>query len=146
MNKLSFSRFWYYLSTAHNLRIVRYLMVGFSNMSVCFLFMYLGSWAGLHYLEYTVLGYLVAIMYSFYMNLRFTFRVSGNILKRMMLFFAVNLTNLALVEGIEYVMIDIWMMNKLLSIFCGMLWYSAVGFTINTLFVYKHSFNGSSDA
>ncbi len=123
--------------TSPHFRIVRYGMVGLSNMSVCFIVMYLGALAGLHYLQYTVLGYSISIVYSFYMNLRFTFRVSGNITRRLLLFFLVNFTNLGLVEVIEYVMIDVWKINHLFSIICAMVWYSLTGFICSMLFVYR---------
>lgn len=129
---------WQQILTAHHLRIVRYGIVGLSNVGVCFIAMYLGALAGLHYLQYTVLGYALAILYSFYMNLRFTFRVSGDISRRFSLFFLVNFTNLGLVEVIEYVMIDVWKMNHLFSIICAMAWYSLTGFICSMLFVYRH--------
>lgn len=147
MNKLSYTfvQFWEYLKTAHHLRFVRYLMVGFTNMTVCFSFMYLGALSGLHYLQYTFLGYLVSILYSFYMNLRFTFRVSGNITKRLMLFFLINFTNFGMVEVIEYLMIDKFHLNHMFSIICAMLWYSLVGFTINTFWVYRRKLGKPDD-
>lgn len=128
---------WYYLMTAKHMRFIRYLMVGATNMTVCFTFMYIGAAVGLNYLEYTVLGYLIAILYSFYMNLRFTFRVSGNITKRLLAFFAINFTNLGIVEVIEYQMISVYHCNHYFSIICAMLWYSVAGFTINALWVYR---------
>jgi len=135
--RFSIKRFWAYLTTAKHLRFVRYLMVGLTNMTVCLSFMYIGAAAGLHYLEYTVLGYFVSILYSFFMNLRFTFRVSGNITRRLTLFFVINFSNLGVVELIEYVMIDIYHFNHYLSIFCAMLWYSIAGFIMNSLWVYR---------
>jgi putative flippase GtrA len=130
--------YWRQILTAHHLRIVRYGIVGLTNMSVCFMIMYLGALVGLHYLQYTILGYSVAIIYSFYMNLRFTFRVSGNISTRLFLFFLINFTNLGLVEVIEYVMIDVWRINHFFSIICAMVWYSLAGFICNMLFVYRN--------
>ncbi|MBP6917635.1 MAG: GtrA family protein [Legionellaceae bacterium] len=139
MNKyiLFVKRLLHYVMTSPQMRIVRYLMVGLTNMSVCFTFMYIGAYLGLHYLQYTVLGYGVAIVYSFYMNLKFTFRVSGNITKRLILFFLINFSNLGIVELIEYEMITVYHFNHYFSIFCAMLWYSAAGFTINALLVYR---------
>ena len=129
---------WQYLKTAQHMRVIRYLMVGFGNMFVCFAFMYMGALIGLNYLEYTVLGYIVAILFSFYMNLRFTFRVTGNIMQRMIWFFIISFTNLAIVELIEYEMISVYHFNHLFSILCAMFWYAASGFTINALWVYRH--------
>lgn len=116
---------------------VRYLLVGMTNTSVCFLAMFVGALAGLHYLVYTAVGYLVAILYSFFMNLYFTFRVAGQILKRLMLFFCINLSNLVIVEWIEYIMIDTFHLNRLLSILTGMAWYVITGFVINNYLVYR---------
>ena len=113
------------------------MLVGLSNVGLCFFCMYLGSLFGLNYLLYTVLGYLITIIYSFYMNLRFTFQVSGNISKRFQLFFLINLTNLALVEAIEYTLIDILKWNHYLSIFSAMVWYAVSGFICNRIFVYS---------
>ena len=137
-NNLSFQYLWQYLLTQPHMSVVRYLMVGLSNMTVCFLFMYIGATVlGFHYLGYTMLGYVVSISYSFYMNLRFTFRVSGNITKRLGLFFLINFSNLGIVELIEYQMITVHNMNHYFSIFCAMLWYSAAGFAVNALVVYR---------
>lgn len=131
-------RFANYILTSPHTRIIRYLMVGLTNMTVCFTFMYIGaSILKLHYLMYTFLGYAVSILYSFYMNLRFTFRVSGNITRRLILFFLINFSNLGIVEWIEYEMITVHHFNHYFSIFCAMLWYSAAGFTINALLVYR---------
>ena len=92
---------------------------------------------GFHYLAYTAIGYLVAIIYSFFMNLHFTFRVEGRIIKRLSLFFIINLSNLGIVEIIEYVMIDIFYINRLLSIIAAMSWYVITGFLMNNYLVYN---------
>lgn len=116
---------------------VRYILVGLTNSSVCFTTMYISYLLGFHYLTYTAIGYLVAIFYSFFMNLRFTFRVEGKILQRLSLFFIINLSNLGIVEIIEYVMIDIFHINRLLSILTAMTWYVITGFLMNNYLVYK---------
>lgn len=137
---ISFLKYaWIFLLTSKYLRIVRYGIVGLTNAGVCVTFMYLGYLAGLHYLEYTILGYFISILFSFYMNLRFTFRVSGNIKKRLVLFFVISLSNLAMVEMIEYIMIDIYKFQPMVAIICGILWYAVIGFIINTLWIYRHS-------
>jgi putative flippase GtrA len=116
---------------------VRYLLVGCTNTTVCFLAMYISSLFGFHYLTYTAIGYLVAIFYSFFMNLHFTFKVEGQIFKRLTLFFVINLSNLGVVEIIEYIMIDKLYMNRLFSILCAMTWYVVTGFLINNYLVYS---------
>lgn len=116
---------------------VRYMLVGLTNTTVCFTSMYISSLFGFHYLTYTAIGYLVAIIYSFFMNLHFTFRVEGKILQRLSLFFIINLSNLGIVEIIEYIMIDIFYINRLLSILTAMTWYVITGFLMNNYLVYK---------
>lgn len=116
---------------------VRYLLVGCTNTSVCFSAMYVSSLFGLHYLAYTAIGYIVAIIYSFFMNLRFTFKVEGKIITRLSLFFIINLSNLGIVEILEYVMIDLLYLNRLFSILAAMSWYVITGFLINNYLVYS---------
>lgn len=116
---------------------IRYVMVGCTNTAVCLVSMYTAYLMGFHYLAYTAIGYLVAIIYSFFMNLHFTFRVEGRIVKRLSLFFMINLSNLGIVEIIEYVMIDIFYINRLLSIIIAMSWYVITGFLMNNYLVYK---------
>ena len=137
VSKMRSSNVWRRVRAVTEYTFVRYIMVGMTNTTVCFSTMYLGSLAGLHYLSYTAVGYLVAILYSFFMNLYFTFRVNGQILKRLTLFFAINLTNLGIVETIEYIMIDNFHINPLLSILCAMTWYVVTGFLINSYLVYS---------
>jgi len=126
-----------WIKTISRYTFVRYLLVGMTNTTVCFSVMYLCALAGLDYLMYTAVGYLVAILYSFFMNLRFTFKVEGQILKRLSMFFCINLTNLGIVEVIEYEMIDLLHMNRLFSILCAMSWYVITGFLINRYLVYS---------
>ncbi|MDP3706447.1 MAG: GtrA family protein [Legionellaceae bacterium] len=137
VSKIRANNFWRRIQRITKYTFVRYLMVGITNTTVCFSIMYLGALSGLHYLSYTALGYLVAILYSFFMNLYFTFRVEGQILKRLTLFFAINLTNLGLVEIIEYIMIDKFNLNRLFSILSAMTWYVITGFLINSYLVYS---------
>ena len=116
---------------------IRYILVGCTNTAVCFVSMYIAYLMGFHYLTYTAIGYLVAIFYSFFMNLHFTFRVEGKIAKRLTLFFVINLSNLGVVEIIEYVMIDIFHINRLVAIFSAMTWYVITGFLMNNYLVYN---------
>ncbi|MDF1758815.1 MAG: GtrA family protein [Legionellaceae bacterium] len=137
MNKLNFSYLSSQIKKLTSITFVRYLLVGCTNTTVCFAAMYIASLFGLHYLAYTAVGYLVAIIYSFFMNLRFTFKVEGKIAKRLLLFFVINLSNLGIVEIIEYILIDIFHWNRLLSILCAMTWYVITGFLINSYLVYS---------
>lgn len=129
--------FWQLVCTKPELTFIRYLMVGLTNTTVCFATMSVFAYFGFHYLVYTACGYIVAILYSFFMNLHFTFRVQGKVLKRLSMFFCVNLSNLVVVEVIEYVLIDRFFWNRLLSILIAMGWYVVSGFLINNYLIYR---------
>ena len=125
-------------------KFARYMIVGGVNTLICFTIMYLGALMGLGYLTYTALGYLVGIVLSFFMNLHFTFRVHGQIYKRLMLFFSINVTNLLVVELIEYVLIESFLVNNVIAILCGMIWYVTTGFLMNNYLVYQNKIGGVS--
>src|SRR3990167_10897618 len=95
---------WRQIKTKRQFIFVRYLLVGCTNSMVCFGTMAIFAHLGFHYLIYTAAGYVVAIFYSFFMNLHFTFRVNGKIVQRLLLFFFINFSNLGIVEVIEYVL------------------------------------------
>lgn len=114
-----------------------YLIVGIMNTLLCLMIMYCGARLGLNYLAYTGLGYVIAILFSFFMNLRYTFRVEGHTLRRLFLFLCINVVNLLLVELIEHVLIETVALNKLAAIFIGMSWYIFSGFVLNSVLVYR---------
>lgn len=99
--------------------------------------MFLGASIGLDYASYTALGYIVSIIFSFFMNFYYTFQVTGDTYKRLLLFFMINTSNLLLVEGIEYFLIEICSFKHILAILCGMFWYSMTGFLMNRAMVYR---------
>lgn len=119
------------------LKFFRYLMVGFFNTLLCVTVMYLGWLMGLNYLQFTALGYASSITLSFFMNLRYTFRVSGSVGKRLALFWVVCLVNLCFVELIEYSLVEWFFIDRFIAIFCGMCWYVVTGFLVNNFLVYR---------
>ena len=94
---------------------------------------------GIHYLLYTAAGYGLAICCSFFLNLKFTFTESEFSQQRMMTFFLTSLSNLGLVELIEYQLITALQLRELYAIIIGMSWYTLSGFIINKFFVYASS-------
>jgi len=118
-------------------KFIRYLMVGACNTALCLSVMYIGARFGLNYLVYTALGYVCSTAVSFFMNLRYTFRVNGAVGQRLALFCLVNLVNLVLVEIIEYVLVESYGLTRLIAIFCGMCWFVVTGFLANNYFVYR---------
>jgi|GEM_PF-6483847 len=118
-------------------RFSSYLVIGLVNTSLCLLLMYLGHLGGLNYLFYTAFGYSFTILFSFFLNLRYTFQVEGMLLRRMALFIGIGLVNLLLVEYIEYTLIERFDCNKVFAIMCGMAWNLGAGFLASNFLVYR---------
>ncbi len=116
---------------------MRYVMVGLMNTGLCFMLMYLGSLCGLSYLYYTAMAYIVTILFSFFMNLWFTFRMRGRFIKRMCFFVLFGLFNLACVEVIEYGLVEWFARPPWVAVLCGMSWYMIVGFCMNRFVIYR---------
>lgn len=118
-------------------KLLKYSLVGVCNTLVCIGVIYWGASIGLHYSVYTALGYLCSLVVSFFLNLFYTFQVREQIVKRMTMFFVVNLSDLLIVELIQYYLIEHYGMSRLLAIGCGMIWYTATGFFLNNRYVYN---------
>ncbi len=114
---------------------VMYGMVGLMNTALSLTVMFLAASLGLGYMWYTFLGYVVGIMCSFFMNLRYTFRVQGNIWNFLPLFLAVNTFNLCVVEAIEYVLVEHFSYTEWMVVGFGMFCYSVGGFFANRYIV-----------
>jgi len=118
--------------------MIRYGLVGLLNTGVFTLTAYLLSRSQLHYAIYTALAYIVAIVFSFWMNAIFTFRKSGHLKAAMFSrFVLVAGCLLVLVEGIQAVLIEIMKTRELPAIVVGMLFYTGAGYALNRLWVFK---------
>ena len=125
------------MSSPATLLLMRYVMVGSCNTVICLSLMIVGSWMGLHYLSYTALAYGTTIVISFILNLIFTFRVRGYIVRRLFLFVFFNILNLCSVEMIEYGLIDWYGITPWIAIAVGMCCFTCMGFILNRFVVYK---------
>jgi len=119
-------------------KFYRYLLVGGFNTALSFSLMYLGSLCGLNYLVYSALGYTITIMLSFFMNLRYTFKTRDRLSLRLFGFMVVSFSNLAIVELLEYYLVDHCAIERPVAIFLGMIWYVASGFLFNNYLVYRN--------
>ena len=125
------------------IRLIRpfysYILIGMVNTLMCCTLMYLGSRMGLNYLGYTAFGYIFSILFSFFMNLRYTFRVQGNTFKKLVLFLCVNLTNLFIVELIEHSLIETYKINPVIAILAGITWYTTCGFLFSVFWIFRNA-------
>ena len=120
-------------------KLYSYLLVGLVNTILCFMIMYLFSLLGFGYLTYTALGYIISILFGFFLSQRYTFSAEGKTTQRLCLFFCISLINLILVELIEHTLVESFSFNKILAILCGMSWYTGSGFLLNNFWVFRET-------
>jgi putative flippase GtrA len=121
------------------LTMVKYGLVGVANTAIFSLVTYLVSLTGVHYSIYTAIGYIVAILFSFYMNNRFTFKgTKGDVKVMLAKFLGVTLSLMLLVQVIQYVFIDVIGTMEIIGIIVGMLFYTGTGYLLNRNFVFKN--------
>jgi putative flippase GtrA len=118
-------------------KFLRYSLVGGVNTVLSLSLMYLGACLGIGYLWYTAVAYSTTILLSFFMNLRYTFKTRDRMGARLVGFLLVSFGNLAIVELLEYYLIDHCAVDRPLAILAGMVWYVASGFLLNNYVVYK---------
>jgi putative flippase GtrA len=81
----------------------------------------------------------VAILFSFYMNNRFTFKgTKGDVKVMLAKFLGVTLSLMLLVQVIQYVFIDVIGTMEIIGIIVGMLFYTGTGYLLNRNFVFKN--------
>ncbi|MDC7224720.1 MAG: GtrA family protein [Spirochaetales bacterium] len=119
-------------------KMIKYGLVGLLNTGIFSLCAFLAKKIGLNYILYTLVGYIIAINFSFFMNRKYTFRSSKNNMKKMFLkFLGVTLSLLLCVQVIQYLLIDILQMKELYGVIFGMVFYTGTGFLINRFFVFN---------
>lgn len=115
----------------------RYVMVGSLNTTVCATVMWLGAKGGLPYLQYTLWGYLLAMLNSFLWNRSFTFSPTKFSYTQLGRFLLINSVNLGSVEWIEHLFIEKLLIPELPAVVLGMIWYTVVGYGLNRKWVFS---------
>lgn len=116
---------------------IRYGLIGFVNTAVGVGIMLAGAALGLHYALYTAIAYLVALVVSFALNLRFTFRAKGRVLRRFRGFVVVCLACLGLAQAVQALLIEGLGWAEAWGVGCGMVSYTIAGFFLNRRFVFQ---------
>ncbi|HBN82995.1 MAG TPA: hypothetical protein DDZ89_04060 [Clostridiales bacterium] len=118
--------------------MIKYGSVGVMNTAVFSLITYLASLTGVHYSIYTAVGYVISILFSFFMNNKFTFKKNGGDTKKTLAkFLVVTLSLMLIVQGIQYLFIDVIGTVEIMGIIAGMLFYTVTGYLLNRNFVFK---------
>lgn len=121
-------------------RFIKYGLVGVLNTAVCVTTMYACRTLGLGYQLYTLVGYTVAIIFSFFMNKQFTFNYkAGNkraVIIRMVRFVSISVSLLLLVQLLQWLFIEQMLFPEIPGIGIPMVFYTAVGFVLNRFWVF----------
>jgi putative flippase GtrA len=125
---------------AEFMKLVKYGFVGVLNTLLCIATMYVFRTIGLGYQLYTLIGYVVAIIFSFFMNKQFTFNYKADgkraVIIRMIRFISVSISLLLLVQLLEWIFIDRMMLPEILGIGIPMVIYTMIGFVLNRFWVF----------
>jgi putative flippase GtrA len=116
---------------------VKYGLIGFVNTAVGVSLMLAGARLGLHYALYTAVAYLVALVVSFTLNLRITFRAEGHVWRRFRGFLAVCLACLGLAQAVQALLIEAFGCAEPFGVGAGMVSYTIAGFLLNRRFVFR---------
>lgn len=117
---------------------MKYGFVGVLNTLVFTSLVFILSRTGLHYSIYTAISYTIAILFSFVVNMKFTFsKFPGKILPRAVKFISLSLSLMLIVQVIQYLIIDVVLWPELAGILTGMVFYTGTGYILNRLWVFK---------
>jgi len=119
--------------------LVLYGLVGLSNTVVSAGIMAVSDYAGVPVAVYTLYAYVAGMIQSFLLNRSLTFRSSRDKawFRRVARFVIVNLSLLGTVQLLQYVLISHAGLHKAIAIAIGMVWYTAAGYILNKLWVFK---------
>ncbi len=119
--------------------IFKYGIVGIINTAITTGIFFLLSHLGFEYLVYTIIGYAVGICISFLLNRKYTFKKDQeNATRQIILFFTISASLLALVQLIQYLLIDVLYLKEWIGVGIGMVFYTGTGFILNRNIVFKY--------
>ncbi|OHD63339.1 MAG: hypothetical protein A2176_00045 [Spirochaetes bacterium RBG_13_51_14] len=122
------------------IKLIKYGFVGVLNTLVCIATMYVFRTIGLEYQSYTLIGYIVAIIFSFFMNKQFTFNYKADdkraVIIRMIRFISVSISLLLLVQLLEWFFIAKMMLSEIPGVGIPMVIYTLIGFLLNRFWVF----------
>lgn len=101
---------------ARNINLVKYGIIGIIGLGVEFTVFYAGlRIIGLHYLIANVFSVILATTHNFLLNAFFNFKATDKLTKRYIKYFSFAILGLLLSTVILYVLVDIFLLNELIS-------------------------------
>lgn len=113
-----------------------YMVVGYINFIVCITVMFVMQSCQLHYITYTISGYLCSMVCSYLLNRRYTFPATKRWQRECVLFFLINGINLIFTALLEMVLIETIDFTEWDAVILGMCFYTIVGFFTNRWVVF----------
>lgn len=111
---------------------VLYCIIGCTGATLDFLlFAALTRWIAMHYLAANFLSVSAGIVNNFFLNYFFNFKSGNRLLLRLLSFYAVGLTGLALSCYLLYLFIDEWHWHMLLSKFLTIFFVTVTQYLLN---------------
>lgn len=117
--------------------LARYALVGGVNTATGLGVMAALAWAGVHYVLFTLAGYVVAFVTSYLLNAWFTFRVGDVSTRKFALFALVNGGLILLVQAVQAGLIELAGVPVLAGVAIGAVVYTLTGYALNRRIVYR---------
>ncbi len=126
---------------------VKYGLVGLSNTAITLLIIFLlSNLLNFHYMVANAIGYTAGFINSFILNRAWTFQASHNSWHfQFFKFLGVTAVCYALQLGFLYLLVDRLKVSENYAQIIAMIFYTAISFIINKIFVFTHPTPKESD-
>lgn len=120
-------------------QFIKFCLVGFTNLGIhLLLFFLLTRFAGFHYIFASVLAFIVAVSWSFFINKKWTFRNHDcNHQEQYVKFFIANIIAFTINILLLSVFIELLHLYDILAQFIASVICSFINFTINRFWAFK---------
>lgn len=116
---------------------IKYGLVGVANTAITAFVMVVGAFVDWHYVAYSTLGYVAGIVSSYFLNLRFTFRVRKRFASTFLRFVSVCGICFLVAQGCQIALIEIFGVGEAIAVALAMVLYTGVGFALNRALVFR---------
>ncbi len=121
-----------------NINLIKYGIIGIIGLGVeFFVFYVMLRIVGFHYLIANIFSVVIAITHNFLLNAFFNFKVVNNLFIRFLKYFSFGITGLIISSGILYILVDLLLLNELISKAIVLSFIVLVQYILNKKFTFK---------
>lgn len=121
-----------------NINLIKYGIIGIIGLGVeFFVFYVMLRIVGFHYLIANIFSVVIAITHNFLLNAFFNFKVVNNLFIRFLKYFSFGITGLLISSGILYILVDLLLLNELISKAIVLSFIVLVQYILNKKFTFK---------